>query len=410
MSDESTKYHWSSSLQTSLSRATLDIAEVLRANARVTHDGSMYWCHTSQPSPSLQPVLLGPHLYAGTTGIALFFAAIWSVYGGDGLRDISLRTIAPLRADIHKISADPNRAQRLEQPIGGLAGLGSVIYALVRIGDLLGNESIVDDAQLAATMLIPDRIAADEKLDVMVGSAGAVLALLALDERRPEKVLSGEPPIELALRCARRLLQSDRWATSKGRGAEGFCHGRAGILTALAKLYDRTGRQPLWTVLQRYLASDYARSSSLDERQQAALLNNHFPLSWCKGAAGIALGYIALTKTRSHDLPIGEAISLLEITAAPSLSETDDLCCGNCGRVDVLIHAASMLREPTYLDKAANLASSVLERAQRQGRYSLTLGQDAGVDLRLFPGIAGIGYSLVRLQAANSIPCVVAME
>lgn len=410
MSDESTEYHRSSSLQTSLSRATLNIAEVLRANARVTRDGSVYWFHPSQPSPSLQPVLLGPHLYAGTTGIALFFAAIWSVYGGDGFRNISLRTIAPLRADIHKISADPNRAQRLQQPIGGLAGLGSVIYALVRIGGLLGDESIVDDAQLVATMLIPDRIAADEKLDVMVGSAGAVLALLALDERRPEKILSGESPIELALRCARRLLQSDRWETSEGRGAEGFCHGRAGICTALAKLYERSGRQQLWTVLQQYLTSYCDSSSSLDERQQAALLNNHVPHSWCKGAAGIALGHIALNKARPHNVRIGKALTLLEITAAPPLSETDDLCCGNCGRVDVLIHAAKMLREPTYLDKAAILAGSVLERAQRQGRYSLKLGQDAGVDLRFFPGIAGIGYSLVRLQAASSIPCMVAME
>lgn len=409
MSNESTKDHRSSSLQTSLRRAALDIAEVLRANARVTRDGSIYWCHPSQPSPSLHPVLLGPHLYAGTTGIALFFAAISSVCGGDGFRDISLRAIAPLRADLRKISADPDRAQRLQQPIGGLAGLGSVIYALVRIGDLLGDASIADDAHLAATMLIPDRIAADEKLDVMVGSAGAVLALLALDERRPVKVLSGEPPIELALRCARRLLQSEEWATSKGPAADGFCHGRAGICTALVKLYERTGRQQLWRVLQRLLASDHALSSSL-ERHQAALLNNHFPHSWCKGAAGIALGHIALIKIRSHPRMREEAISLLEITGAPTLSETDDLCCGSCGRVDVLIHAASMLQEPAYLDRAAHLASSVLERAQHQGRYSLKLEQDAGVDLRLFPGIAGVGYSLVRLLAADSIPCVVAME
>jgi lantibiotic modifying enzyme len=387
----------------------LDIAEVLRANAHFTRDGSMYWCHPSRPSPSLHPVLLGPHLYAGATGIALFFAAISSVCGGDGFRDISLRAIAPLRADIRKISADPDRAQRLQQPIGGLVGLGSIIYALVRIGDLLGDSSIVDDAHLAATMLIPDRIAADEKLDVMIGSAGAVLALLALDERRPEKVRSAEPPLELALHCARRLLQRDGWATAKGLAADGFCHGRAGICTALVKLYERTGRQQFWRVLQRLLVSDHAPSSSL-QRYQTALLNNHFRHSWCKGAAGIALGHMALIKIHSHSRMPEEAISLLEIAGAPTLSETDDLCCGSCGRVDVLIYAATMLQEPAYLERAASLVSRVLERAQHQGRYSLKLGQDAGVDLRLFPGIAGIGYSLVRLLAADSIPCVVAME
>ncbi|GAA4384029.1 hypothetical protein GCM10023088_51860 [Actinomadura verrucosospora] len=119
---------------------------------------------------------------------------------------------------------------------------------------------------------------------------------------------------------------------------------------------------------------------------------------------------MALSKIQPDSPRISEATSLLETTAAAPLSETDDLCCGNFGRVDVLIHAASVLQEPTYLDKAVNLARRVLERAQRQGRYSLILGQQAGVDLRLFPGIAGIGYSLVRLQASNNIPCVVGME
>lgn len=408
MSDESAKWHRNPHGHTSLSNAALDIAEVLRVNARIARDGSTYWYHPSLPTPSIPSAPLGPHLYAGTSGIALFLAGIWRVYGGDGWRDICLRAITPLRADIREISADPNRAQRLQQPIGGLTGLGSVVYALVRIGDILGDESIMDDAQRAATLILPDTIATDEKIDVMVGSAGAVLALLALDERRPEEILGGESPIELALRCAERLLQSERWTVSTGSGADGFCHGRAGICTALVKLYERTGRQQLRTFLQQRLSSDKALMSSHGERQPH--LNRHSRRSWCKGAAGIALGSIALREILSQDPRMDEAVSLLEITADPSLSETDDLCCGNSGRVDTLIHAASVLQEPAYLGKAAELASRVLERAQHQGRYSLKSTQGAGVDLRLFPGIAGIGYSLVRLQSAGGIPCVVAME
>jgi lantibiotic modifying enzyme len=376
----------------------LDIAKVLRANSRAARDGSTYWCYPGYPGQSHNPVLLGPHLYAGTPGIAFFFAAISRVCGDDGFRDISLRAIAPLRVEIREISADSERVQRLQQPIGGLAGLGSVIYALVRIGDILGDSSIADDAHLASTLLIPTRIAADEKLDIMVGCAGAVLALLALDERRPEKAVSGEPPLELALRCASRLLQSDGWATSKGPAADGFCHGRAGICTALVKLYEKTGRGQLWRVLQQL------------KRRTAARLDTQFPRSWCKGAAGIALGHLALMRVQPDARVREEALALLEITGDPTLSETDNLCCGTCGRVDVLLHAASELQEQSYLDRAANLASSMLERARHQGRYSLTLEEDAGVDLRLFPGIAGIGYSLVRLLAPDSIPCVVAMK
>ncbi|WP_141585381.1 lanthionine synthetase LanC family protein [Actinomadura sp. WMMA1423] len=410
MSADSTKYQRDAGLQTSLQRATMEIAEVLRANARVTSDGSMYWRHPSRPSPSLQPLPVGPHLYAGATGIALFFAAMWSVHGGDDLRDISLRTIAPLRADIREISVDRERVRRLHQPIGGLTGLGSVIYALVRIGDLLRDETIADDAQLATAMLTSDHIAADQKLDVMVGSAGAVLALLALAERRPGEALNGEPPVELALRCARHLLHNDRWITSKSRGAEGFCHGRAGIRTALAKLYQKTGHHQLCEVLQRCLSFDGSHLPPLDDGQRVAPPTAPSRRSWCKGGAGIALGRMALNKIRPGLSRTSDLISLLEDTATPSLSDTDDLCCGNFGRVDVLVHAANVLREPTYLGKALDLTSRVLERAQRQGRYSLRFDQSAGVDLRLFPGIAGIGYSLARLQATSTIPCVVAME
>ncbi|WP_281070481.1 lanthionine synthetase LanC family protein [Nocardia goodfellowii] len=362
----------------------------------------MYW---HQPVPSARPPVLGPHLYAGTAGISLFFAAMAKVFDADEFREISERAIAPVRADIRQICADPVRMQRLQQPLGGLAGLGSVIYTLVRIGDLLNDESFADDAQIAARLLSADRIAA-AKHDVMIGSAGAIMALLALAERRPKRIAGGERPLELAVRCARHLSRSDEWISAEGPAAAGFCHGRAGIGAAFARLYERTNRPELWQMVPRLFA-DVASSGPSGPRQ-APTLDDRFLNSWCKGAPGIALGHIALSRVTSRRQP-GDTVHMLETTGAPGLSETDDLCCGNSGRIDVLVYAASALREPGYLDAAAAIATRVMQRAREQGRYSLKLANGTDVDPRLFPGVAGIGYSLLRLSAPDSLPCVLAM-
>ena len=139
-------------------------------------------------------------------------------------------------------------------------------------------------------------------------------------------------------------------------------------------------------------------------------MNTQVLRSWCKGTAGLALGEIALMRTKSHLQMRESARTMLKLTGDSTLSETDDLCCGNCGRIDVLIHAANKLQEPAYLESAAELASRVIERAKHKGRYSFRHEQKEGIDPRLFPGIAGIGYSFMRILAANSIPCIVTMD
>ncbi|MFF0488781.1 lanthionine synthetase LanC family protein [Nocardia sp. NPDC004068] len=337
-------------------QATREIAAALHAGARTARDGNLYWD---------RPVLLGPHLYAGTTGIALFFAAAWNVLGDKTFRDTALRAIAPLRADLH---ADHPRP--LRQPIGGLTGIGSLVYALVRIGDLLGEDTLADDARRAAALLLPGRTDTPEEHDVMIGAAGAVLALLALDARHPDPLPGGERPLDLARHYGRRLDAADSWRIAETFAAAGFCHGRAGIDTALARLGARTG----------------------DPRPRYKDL----PRSWCKGAAGIALAHLDRPEL---------AAPLLEAAAAPVLSDTDDLCCGTCGRIDVLVHAATTLREPRHLDQAADLTDRMLARARRNARYALRITGDP----RLFPGLAGIGYTLTRLHAPDRVPCVVAL-
>jgi lantibiotic modifying enzyme len=376
--------------------AVAQIVEVLRDHARTARDGAVYWCHPARSTDRAQAAPLGPHLFAGTLGCAWFLAALARTSERNDHRELALRALAPLRREIHSVVGDPERARRLQQPLGGLAGLGSLVYGLVRIGDLLEDPSLSADAHLASALLTLDRIHSEESLDVMTGSAGALLALLALDPRRPEANLQGATPLALASACARHILRRHPLLRAGAGDGEpvlppfwrGFCHGTSGVCTALLRLYARTGEPELWSAVQKIFARERQ-----DDREATA----EPPNSWCKGAPGIALARIEALELSADPRLRQEAESALAATGAPALADSDDVCCGNAGRLDALVQASRKSSEPAHRRQACELAGRVLERARRHGRYAQRLDPEVGLDLRFFPGLAGIGYSLLRL-------------
>lgn len=388
--------------------AVTQIAEVLRAHVQTARDGTLYWRHPVQSTALVQSVPLGPYLFTGTLGNALFFAALARVSEENDHQELARRALAPLRSEIHSIVGDPARAQRIKQPLGGLSGLGSLVYGLVRIGDLLEDPSLSADAHLASALLTIDRIDSDENLDVMTGSAGALLTLLALDQRRPEANLNGVTPLELASVCAHHLLRSHHILCASGEAGvparppfwRGFCHGTAGICTALLRLYARTGQPELWSAVERIFAAERLG----DEDFYAGV-----PNSWCKGAPGIALGRIEALELSTDRLLEQEVAAALAVTSAPTLEPSDDLCCGNAGRLDTLVQISRKRTEPALLHQAFELAGRILERTRKNGSYSQRLASEHGLDLRFFPGLAGIGYALLRLLTPE-VPCVTAMH
>jgi lantibiotic modifying enzyme len=385
--------------------AVAQIAEVLRDHARTARDGTVYWCHPARSTDRTQAAPLGPHLFAGTLGCALFLAALARTWESNDHRELALQTLAPLRREIRSVVADPERAGRLRQPLGGLAGLGSLVYGLVRIGDLLEEPALGAEAHLVSALLTRDRIVSEESLDVMTGSAGALLALLALDLRRPEENLQGETPLALASLCARQILRRHPLLNAGDRGGDavlppfwrGFCHGTSGICVALLRLYARSGEPGLLTAVERIFAGERRREPA------------EAPNSWCKGAPGIALARIEALDLSADPRLRPEAESALAATAAPELAGSDDLCCGNAGRLETLVHAARKGVDAASLGQARELAGRVLERAESEGRFAQRLAPEYGLDLRFFPGLAGIGYALLRLLSPE-LPSPLVME
>jgi lantibiotic modifying enzyme len=87
----------------------------------------------------------------------------------------------------------------------------------------------------------------------------------------------------------------------------------------------------------------------------------------------------------------------LETTRRLAFEELDHLCCGNCGRAEVLEYAARRLDEPAYHEDGRVLLEQVLARAKERGGFFMVRPKgEPAFEPSLLRGISGIGLSLLR--------------
>ncbi|HTQ80247.1 MAG TPA: lanthionine synthetase LanC family protein [Thermoanaerobaculia bacterium] len=404
-----------------LAETVTSIARQVVDQASYAANGDLYWLGplVVEQGRAL-PRPLGPYLYPGTTGVALFLAACERCGRLEGAGELSLRALAPLRRELAALRAAPEEA-KLQHLLGGLSGLGSILYALVRIGDLLEKPELHEEAHFLSSFLTPEQIAADDRFDVMFGSAGALLALLCLGERNSPPNARGKTPPQLAELCAEHLLRHRAaspaghrsWANGpSGQPVGGFAHGAAGIAYALLRFFALTGREDAAAAAREGIA--FERTLFVPDRGDWRIAwrpEPHFTNTWCNGAPGIALGRIGgLPGERDASIEREIELALLR-TASPELEAADHLCCGNFGRVEVLLFAARRLDRPDLMEAARQLALRAVERARATGDFGLMPANAGLFDPRLFLGITGIGYGLLHLlEPGAALPCVLAME
>ena len=268
---------------------------------------------------------------------------------------------------------------------------------------------MIEDATIAASLLSRSRIEADRKLDVMSGSAGAILGLLALGRADP-----GSGAIERAVICGRHLVDSRvttaegprAWATLKGRPLAGFSHGASGIGYALVKLHEATGDPSFLQAASE--AIDYERSIFSPSEQNWPDLRadaSEFMTAWCHGAPGIGLARVGMLGSLDRAQVREDLDIALSTTRSHGLQELDQLCCGNLGRVNLLVEAAGRLARPDLLDVARKQVSCIISRAG-EGRafLAMPLHYASIYNPSLFKGMSGIGYQLLRVASPGDLP------
>lgn len=397
------------------------IATVLEKTAIPDPSGGINWIGLSYvvEAERFRLQVLNHSLYDGNCGIALFLAALAQVTGESRFANLSLRTLQSLRQTIHQL--DPDAQQRVARfmGIGGAVGVGSLIYALVKVSEFLNDPALLSDAQTLNDWITPELIAADQKLDVMSGAAGAILGLLALYQSTQEaKVL------EKAIACGQHLLThrvSDgggprAWKTLSQKPLTGFSHGAAGICYALLRLYAVTQEQAYYTAAWEgieYERSVFSESQanwpdfrSVDFNQPPS-----FPIVWCHGAAGIGLGRLGALGLAALPGIEREIEIALQTTQSHGLDAGDHLCCGNLGRAEVLLVGAQRCSRSDWHQGALHNTTNVVARAKRIGSYQMFTNLTSSVfHPSFFRGTAGIGYQLLRLSAPEQLPSVLLWE
>ncbi|MDB9405990.1 type 2 lanthipeptide synthetase LanM family protein [Microcystis aeruginosa CS-1036] len=399
----------------SIVKEAVAIAQELQERAIYSPDGSVTWIGLSYlpKAQRIQFQPIGYYLYDGISGIVLFLAALEKVTGGVGFRNLALAALQSLRRELRK-----THEEKLPQyiDIGAAVGCSSIIYALVKINQLLNEPELLEEAKQLASLISPEYIALDQTFDVMSGTAGAILGLLVLFE-----VSAQQEFLAQAINCGRHLLDHRvasnsghrTWKTLNEALLTGFSHGAAGIAYALLRLYKVTGDSAFLDAAVE--AHAYERSVYISEvgnwpDLRTPQMTNKFicMCAWCHGAPGIGLsrvGVLDILDTSEIRQDVKEAVNT---TIQYTLSNLDHLCCGNLGRVEFLFTTARRLPQPQLLKTAREQAAQVITRAQQRGGFSY--GSVRVYNPGFFQGVSGIGYELLRLAYPSILPSVLLWE
>jgi class II lanthipeptide synthase len=388
-------------------RAAEILGDAILGRSRGASDRSLSWGESDSR---------GPHgrydLYHGQAGIALFLAALAKITQQGRF----FHAAASLRLSFENMPEKPGASPQVWPELGACSGLGSVVYALATTGRLLKDGAWTDLALRSAREISPARIARDTQLDLAGGAAGALLALLALEDETGEAWIR-----ERIESCVEHLLETQTaagddagaWPGHDGRLLSGFAHGAAGIAYALGRAHA--------LVPNERLAGAVARAHRFERRLFSGALRNWPPAreggavlmtAWCYGAPGIGMARTLGLGAFRDEAILEEIRVACETTAATPASRADHLCCGNMGRSEALLIMGRGLGQAQVVAEGAALATRLAQRVCAQGRFGV---RTEGFEHRTFQpgffrGLAGVGYQLLRGAAPSRLPSVLGFE
>ncbi len=360
-------------------------------------------------------VPMGPDLYAGLTGVALFLAQLGAVTGEARYSELAAAALGTARRQLAGSAAGGEALPA----IGAFSGWGGVVYALIHLAALWNDPALLDEAEAYAAGPLSGLLDGDELLDLMGGAAGGLASLLALHAVRPSP-----QALALAVRCGEHLLaravpqeEGVGWTNggSGDRPLAGFSHGAGGAAWALASLASATGggrfREAAEAAI-RYERTLFVPAAGnwrdLRPIPRPAGAPEAFMTAWCHGAPGVALSRLRLLAHLDDPAFLQEIEAALATTLESGFGLNHSLCHGDLGNLEPLLLAGSLLGDRRWEGEVARLSAVVLESVERDGWLC---GVPEGVETPgLMTGLAGIGYGLLRLADPGRVPSVLAFE
>jgi lantibiotic modifying enzyme len=349
-------------------------------------------------------------LYRGTAGVGVFLARLAAATGDADARRAALGAI---RHGVSRAaSLPPGRRD------GFHAGPLGVAWAAAEAASILDAEELREGARAVLDETGPPAVPA-RCPDVVLGAAGAALALLSLASELGDRTL-----VERAVDAGETLLgdatvtqRGWSWATPGHRWPQHLCgvtHGAGGIGWALVELFAATGDERFRAGAEgafSYERSWLVRVSGMwpDLRVGGQRRGDPLPIplpstgTWCHGEAGIALSRLRAVSVLGPGPHRDDAETALEAThrhladALPYAFEDLTLCHGAAGAADALLAGADALgggwHEAAHV--ATDLGRVAIDRYAGTGDWPCDV---AGTTPALFRGLSGIGWFFLRLH------------
>ena len=387
------------------------IARHISRRAIYQKDDGVQWLSSMGEVPASQPRRIGYDLYGGTAGIILFLAALDYVRATNEYRNLVLVTARSIGKRLAQFAQQDNRRDPPDIGIGGFVGLGGLLYLFVRLTEWLSEPELMGEVERVLQFFTPTRISSDKSFDIIGGSAGAILALLALDSIEVRQQKTTRQALSTAYHCARHIVEhvsyvgdaKPRTSSPYWSPLAGFSHGAAGISLALLRFYAVTRQEDVLPTAIQALQFERSLYSAAENNWRDLRYRDHFMNSWCHGAPGIGLARLAIRNVLDDRTIEYEIQAAMSKTAARDLTDLDNLCCGNIGRAEVLLYAWLRTADCLLFDRAHDIALSVAKNLHDSLRSKCS-------DPTLMRGLAGIGFAFLHITAPTSLPSILLLE
>lgn len=354
----------------------------------------------STPRGSNRIQVLDYDLYSGTSGIALFLSAFFSVTKDSAIKQLAQKAITPLIFDLN--NSDLNKVFRIKG-IGIGSGIGGLIYSLVKLSKWLEDDTLLDHIPSLLSTINPTKI---KNIDLIGGCSGLILGLLSTINTKQKKIL--DAAILLGYHTIF-LLNTYGIYDSLKRPFDtinllSLAHGVSGVILALARLYKLSNFDVFLSVARSVWLSYSSYFTTFFNQK----LNPMYG-SWCNGISGIGCMLLELADILD-DRRIDDCLEKINIFLSTCfLSAIDSFCCGCYGQIDYIFTAGLKLSDIHYVNAATAIAECSIKRANKLGGFNFAGGYER-YNLSLFRGLSGIGYQHLRLHNPATIPSISTFE
>jgi lantibiotic biosynthesis protein len=371
---------------------------------------------------------LGPSLYDGTSGIALFLSYLFLHTKREEYYTTAKGAINQALSRVEDIPSSSR--------FGFYAGDIGIAYAATKIGKIFNEDSLLEKAIKVLKRVELKNQDDGHVIDVISGNAGAIPPLLHMYYN----VFHDKKILELALQLGDELVstaikQSIGWSWTSNIETEhnltGFSHGAAGIAYGLLELFNKTDKEKFryaaeqaisyenhWFSLERKNWPDFRTPFEKNDTNTNGK-NVVYSIAWCHGAPGIGFSRLRayqILKKKSYLRDLQMCIQ----TSIRTIKEGDfddmvnsrsnySLCHGLSGICELLLCSNELSKDDFYRSLAVDVGIRGIEH-YTNNNLLWPCGIPEGEPPGLMLGISGIGYFYLRLCKPSSTPCILLMK